>query len=78
MQEKGFNFLLLGQVSAYSLGGQGPWSLEFRGRTLDDSSQPPQLLWATEKEVLLTDLAGTRSTIFISQETHAVSFVKSA
>ncbi|KAK3864124.1 hypothetical protein Pcinc_030164 [Petrolisthes cinctipes] len=59
------------KVSAYSPGGQGPWSQEFRGRTLDDTSQPPQLLWATEKEVLITDLAGTQSTILISQETHA-------
>ncbi|KAK7028897.1 hypothetical protein SK128_007908 [Halocaridina rubra] len=57
------------KVQAYSLGGYGPWSREFRGRTLDNTENPPQLVWATDKEILLTNLAGSESSVLVSQET---------
>ncbi|XP_042220290.1 proto-oncogene tyrosine-protein kinase ROS-like isoform X2 [Homarus americanus] len=57
------------KVRAYSRGGNGPWSHEFRGRTLDDTSLAPQLIWATDKKILLTNLAGNESSVLISQET---------
>ncbi|XP_071513555.1 proto-oncogene tyrosine-protein kinase ROS isoform X2 [Panulirus ornatus] len=57
------------KVRAYSVGGSGPWSREFRGRTLDSTELAPKLVWAIDREILLTNLAGSESSVLISQET---------
>ncbi|KAK8754621.1 hypothetical protein OTU49_016899, partial [Cherax quadricarinatus] len=57
------------KVRAYSLGGNGPWSHEFQGCTLDDTALAPKLIWAVDKEILLTNLAGSESSVLISQDT---------
>ncbi|XP_045603691.1 proto-oncogene tyrosine-protein kinase ROS isoform X2 [Procambarus clarkii] len=57
------------KVRAYSIGGNGPWSHEFRGRTLDDTDLAPKLIWAIDKKIIFTNLAGSESSVLISQET---------
>ncbi|XP_042860873.1 proto-oncogene tyrosine-protein kinase ROS-like [Penaeus japonicus] len=57
------------KVQAYSLGGKGPWSREFRGRTLDATQDAPQLVWATEDKIVMSNLVGSESSVLVSQET---------
>lgn len=61
------------QVRAYSIGGDGPWSSEFHGRTLDNTDVAPKLICALDKDILLTNLAGSKSSILVSQETLKVT-----
>ncbi|XP_066980698.1 proto-oncogene tyrosine-protein kinase ROS isoform X4 [Macrobrachium rosenbergii] len=57
------------KVQAYSVGGNGPWSREFRGRTLDASETAPQLVWAINREIMITNLVGSEGKVLVSQET---------
>ncbi|KAG0723722.1 Proto-oncogene tyrosine-protein kinase ROS [Chionoecetes opilio] len=56
------------KVRAYSQGGRGPWSAEFRGSTLDATAEAPRLVLATDTQLLMTNLAGSDSRVVVAQE----------
>ncbi|XP_050510998.1 proto-oncogene tyrosine-protein kinase ROS isoform X1 [Diabrotica virgifera virgifera] len=56
------------QVAAYTNSGQGPWSSDFRGITLN-SSKTPILLWSASEGLLRTNAAGESLEILIDKST---------
>lgn len=47
------------KVAAYTLSGEGPWSVEFRGKTIHRNTS---LLWSNDDGLLLSDVTGYRVT----------------
>lgn len=47
------------KVAAYTSTGEGPWSTEFRGKTLHRNAS---LLWSNNEGLLLSDITGYRVT----------------
>ncbi|CAL4065204.1 unnamed protein product, partial [Meganyctiphanes norvegica] len=56
------------KVRAYSIGGEGPWSDEFLGSTLDDTDEAPRLLLANKNSLQMSDLAGNENDILMGQD----------
>lgn len=66
------------KAAAYTSGGVGPWSAEFRGKTLRMTSpeQAPSILWSAAEGLLMSDVIGERVNTLIHRESLKVQFVK--
>ncbi|XP_070164576.1 proto-oncogene tyrosine-protein kinase ROS isoform X4 [Polyergus mexicanus] len=54
------------KAAAYTNAGRGPWSAEFRGRTLRDGSHA-SILWSSNEELLRSDVTGENIDILVSK-----------
>lgn len=63
------------QVAAYTNSGKSPFSLEFRGSTLN-ASKNPIILWSAEEGLLRSNAAGEHIETLIHQsEMHGVHYI---
>ncbi|XP_029680164.1 proto-oncogene tyrosine-protein kinase ROS-like isoform X3 [Formica exsecta] len=54
------------KAAAYTKAGRGPWSAEFRGRTLRNGSRA-SILWSSNEELLRSDVTGENINTLVSK-----------
>lgn len=63
------------RAAAYTSAGAGPWSSEFRGRTLRQTSpsRAPSILWSAAEGLLRSDVTGEGVETLIHRDSLRVS-----